>query len=115
MAGFTMAGVLPTNLSPDVRLGLLLAGAVLLFQAGRSTGPWMLLSSDPFDFSGLQFGLLSAAFGLGSLFVVGAAFWLHRQECLTRDTCVPLPLPLATTVTMRNSQWKSSTPGPAAT
>ena len=74
-----MAGVLPTNLSPDVRLGLLLAAAVLLFQAGRSTDPWMLLSSDPFDFSGLQFGLLSAAFGLGSLLVVGAAFWLDRR------------------------------------
>ncbi len=63
----------------DLRFGLLLAAAVLLFQAGRSTDLWVLLSSEPFDFSDLKFGLLSAAFGLGSLFVAGAAFWLDRN------------------------------------
>ncbi len=74
-----MAGVLPPTLPPDVRLGILLVSAVLLFQAGRSTDLWSLLASAPFDFSDLQFGLLSAAFGLGSLLVVGAAFWLDRH------------------------------------
>ena len=55
-----------TNLRPDLKLGLLLVAAVLL-------------ASDPVDFSNLQFGLLSAAFGMGSLFVVGAAFWVDRR------------------------------------
>ena len=68
-----------TNLRPDLKLGLLLVAAVLLLEAGRSGDHWILLASDPFDFSNLQFGLLSAAFGVGSLFVVGAAFWVDRR------------------------------------
>ncbi len=67
------------NLWPDLKLGLLLVATVLLFQAGRSNGLWGLLSSDPFDFSDLQLGLLSAVFGLGSLLVVGVAFWVDRR------------------------------------
>ena len=68
-----------TNLRPDLMLGLLLVAAVLLLEAGRSGDHWILLASDPFDFPNLQFGLLSAAFGMGSLFVVGAAFWVDRR------------------------------------
>lgn len=51
----------------------------MLFQAGRPTVLWGLIDSDPYDFSGLQSGLLSAALGLGTLLVVGAAYWVDRR------------------------------------
>ena len=66
------------NLHPDLRLGLLLVVAVLLLEGSSSTDLWSLLATGGMDLSGLQYGLLSATFALGSLSVVGAAFWVDR-------------------------------------
>ena len=67
------------NLHPDVRLGLLLVAAVLFLEAGSSTDLWSLLVTGEMDLSDLQYGLLSGAFALGSLSVVGAAIWVDRR------------------------------------
>ena len=61
------------KLHPDIRLGLLLVVAVQLLEAGSSTDLWRLLATGGMDLSDLRYGLLSGAFVLGSLSVVGAA------------------------------------------
>ena len=74
-----MAGVSFSNLHPDFRLGLLLAVAALLLDRGSSTTVWALLASDRLGPTSVQYGLLTAAFDLGGLFVVAAAIWVDRH------------------------------------
>ncbi len=68
-----------SNLLPDLRLGLLMVVAALLLKAGGSGIHHAVYGSDGSDPSSLQGFSLFAAFALGSLFVVGAAFWVDRR------------------------------------
>ena len=65
---------------PNLKLGLLLVAAALLLEAGSSgTFEALLVPHDRLDLSGLRYGLLIAATYLGSLFVMGAGFWVDRR------------------------------------
>ena len=73
-----MAGVPFSILHPDLRLGLLLAVAVLLLNAGACGAFGAETSSGWLDPTPAQYGLLTAAGVLGALFVVAAAIWVDR-------------------------------------
>ena len=75
----TIAAMSLSNLHPDFRLGLLLAVAALLLARGSFGTVWALLASDRLGPTSVQYGLLTAAFGLGGLFVVAAAIWVDRR------------------------------------
>ena len=68
-----------SNPHPDLRLGLLLVVAALLLEAGNSGTFHSVYGSNGRDLTSLQSFLLTVAFALGSLFVVGAAFWVDRR------------------------------------
>ena len=75
-----MAAVSLSDLHPDLKLGLLLVAAAMLLDVGSSgTFAALLLPHDRLDISGLRYGLLIAASSLGSLFVIGAGFWVDRR------------------------------------
>ena len=66
-------------LHPDLRLGLLLVVAALLLGAGSSDMFHGVYGSSGRDLSSLQGFSLAGVFALGSLFVVGAAFWVDHR------------------------------------
>ena len=68
-----MASMSFSTCNPDLRLGFFLVVAALLLDAGISGTFRALYAPDRLDLSDLQYGLFTAAFGLGSLFVVAAA------------------------------------------
>ena len=72
-----MAGMSPSTWHPDFRLGLLLVVAALFLDAGSSS-IWGESSSGRLDLTAVQYGLRTAAGGLGALFAVAAAFWVDR-------------------------------------
>ena len=74
-----MAAMSLSNLHPDLRLGLLLVVAALLLDAGSSGTLWATHGLTQLELSDAQGGLLTAAFGLGSLFVVAGAVWVDRH------------------------------------
>ena len=75
-----MAAVSFSNLHPDFKLGLLLVGAALLLDVGSSgASEAMVVHPDRLDRSYLQYILLIASFGLGSLFIIGAGIWVDRR------------------------------------
>ena len=73
-----MAGVSFSTLHPDFRFGLLLVVAALFLNVGSSSTFWAETSSGLLDLTLVQYGLLTAAGGLGDLFVVAAAIWVDR-------------------------------------
>ena len=75
----TMAGMSPFIRHPDVKLGLLLVAAALLLDMGSPGASWIVPVADRLKLSAMPSGLLSAAGGLGSLFVVLAAIWVDRR------------------------------------
>ena len=74
-----MSAMSLSNLHPDLKLGLLLVGAVLFLDAGSSVAFRALLVSDRLDLSDLQYGLITAVSAVGSLSVVGAAIWVDLR------------------------------------
>ena len=72
-----MAGMSFSALHPDLRFGLLLVVAALFLNAGSSS-IWADTSSGRLDLTSVQYGLLTAAGGLGALFAVAAAIWVDR-------------------------------------
>ena len=72
-----MAGMSFSTLHPDLRFGLLLVVAALFLNAGSSS-IWAGTSSGWLDLTSVQYGLLTAAGGLGALFAVAAAVWVDR-------------------------------------
>ena len=78
-----MAAVSFSNLHPDFKLGLLLVGTALLLDVGSSgASEAMVVHPDRLDLSYLQYKLLTASFGLGSLFIIGAGIWVDRRPPL---------------------------------
>ena len=75
----TMAGMSQFIRHPDVKLGLLLVAATLLLDMGSPGAPWIVPVADRLKLSAMPSGLLSAAGGLGSLFVLLAAIWVDRR------------------------------------
>ena len=73
-----MADVSFSTWHPDLRLGLLLVVAALLLNAGSTATFGAETSSGQLDPTPAQYGLLTAAGGLGALFVVAAAIWVDR-------------------------------------
>ena len=73
-----MAGVSFSTLHPDFRFGLLLVVAALFLNVGSSSTFWAETSSGLLDLTLVQYGLRTAAGGLGELFVVAAAIWVDR-------------------------------------
>ena len=72
-----MASVSLSSLHPDLRLGLLPV-ALLLDVGSSGTFEPLLVPHDRLDISFLRYRLLIAAVALGSLFVIGAGFWVDR-------------------------------------
>ena len=71
----TMAGMSLSNLHSDLKLGLLLVVAVLFLEGGSHGGLWVLIADSELELTSVQYGLLTAAYALGSLHVVGAVIW----------------------------------------
>ena len=67
------------NLHPDFKLGFLLVVAAAFLVVGGSDAFWGVIASDRLGLSASQFGWLSAAVGLGGLFVVAAAIWVDSR------------------------------------
>ena len=67
------------NLHPDFKLGFLLVVAAAFLFVGGSDAFWGVIASDRLGLSASQFGWLSAAVGLGGLFVVAAAIWVDSR------------------------------------
>ena len=74
-----MADMSSSTWHPDFRLGLLLVVAALFLNAGSSGALWAETSSGQIDFTSVQYRLLAAAVGLGSLSAVAAAIWVDRS------------------------------------
>ena len=72
-----MAGMSFSTLHPDFRFGLLLVVAALFLNAGSSS-IWGDTASGRLDLTSVQYGLRTAAGGLGALFAVTAAIWVDR-------------------------------------
>ena len=64
---------------PDIKLGFLLVVASLLLDMGSPGTSWIVPVADRLKLSAMPSGLLSAAGGLGSLFVLLAAIWVDRR------------------------------------
>ena len=74
----TIASVLPSNLHPDLKLGLLLVFAAVLLEAGGSAS-WAVTASDQLGLSAPHYGWLSVASGLGGLSLLAAVIWVDSR------------------------------------